>query len=158
MAFVLLMWGCAWWLAGGLHALHRGMSEDYFASAALAFFGASALAAEWAGRRLSWLDLRKMTRAHLFLMAAVGLHWFLRALSPDSAATHPLAQAGYAAWPLNFAVLFWCLHCQMRDGLTTTASPRYYGGWALMALLATWMGPRSLADIRLVIRGRAAAA
>ena len=96
-------------------------------------------AAEWAGGRLAWMELRTMTRAHLLLMFAVGVHWFVRALSPETAATHPFAQAGYLAWPFNFAVLFWCLHCQMRDGLTTTASPRYYGGWILMALLSTWM-------------------
>ena len=139
VANALLMWGCAWWLIGGVHALNHGMSRDFFPFAALMLFGVSALVAEWAGSRLAWLELRKITRAHLLLMFAIAAHWFMRAVSPETVATHPFAQAGYAAWPFNFAVLFWCLHRQMRDGLTTTASPRYYGGWILMALLATWM-------------------
>ncbi len=139
IAFLLLIWGCIWGLAGGLHAMHYGVSADYFPAAALMLFGLSALAAEFAGARLRWSDLRKITSAHLVLMTIIAAQWFMRALSPDTAATHPLAQDGFLAWPINFGVLFWSLHRQMRDGLTTTASPRYYGGWLLMALLATWM-------------------
>ena len=128
-AAVLLVWGCGWWFAAGLHALHAGMPGHYFHAAALIFTAASFAAAETAGGWLEWNNLRLITRVHLPAL-------LLGMLTIGS--RHPLQQLGVVAWPLNFAVFFWCLHWQQRDGIASLHGVRYRLGWLMLAVLATW--------------------
>jgi uncharacterized membrane protein len=128
-ATALLVWAGGWWFAGGLHALYDGMPAADFHGAALIFAAASFAAAETVGGWLAWRGLRLLTLAHLpFIALAIF----------GTGGRHPLAGLGAVAWPLSFAVFFWCVHWQARDGLTTVHGARYRFGWLLMALLATW--------------------
>ncbi len=128
-ATAILVWACGWWFAGGLHALHDGLPHNEFHSAALIFAGATFALAETVGGWLVWRGLRLLTLAHLPAIAlgtlGMGSH-------------HPLAGLGAVAWPLNFAVFFWCMHWQARDDLASVYGARYRFGWLLLALLATW--------------------
>jgi uncharacterized membrane protein len=131
-AAAVLVWGCGWWFAGGVHALHHGMASAHFLAAALPFGAASFAAAEWIGARLQWPTLRLVAALHLPALVLAMLY-----LLGDRAA-HPLAGYGALSWPLTFVVYYWCLHRRQRDGLMDLHAVCYRGGWVLMALLATW--------------------
>ena len=128
-ATVILVWAFGWWFAGGLHALHDALPHSAFHAAALIFSGATFALAETVGSWLAWAVLRLITRAHLMVIA-LGIFGI--------GSQHPLAGLGAVAWPLSFAVFFWCLHWQARDGIATVQGARYRAGWLLLALLATW--------------------
>jgi uncharacterized membrane protein len=100
-----------------------------FHAAALIFAGATFAVAETVGGWLDWRGLRLIARAHLPVIA-IGIL--------GSGRGHPLAGLGAVAWPFNFAVFFWCLHWQSRDGIATVHGVRYRCGWILLAWLATW--------------------
>jgi uncharacterized membrane protein len=105
------------------------MPAAEFHGAALIFAATSVAAAETVGGWLAWRGLRLLTLAHLpFIALAIF----------GTGGRHPLAGLGAVAWPLSFAVFFWCVHWQARDGLSTVHGARYRFGWLLMALLATW--------------------
>jgi uncharacterized membrane protein len=128
-AAVVLVWGCAMWFAGGLHALHGGVPARDFHAAAMIFTAASFGIAETAGSLLAWPALRLIVLAHLpalvLGMVTIG-------------SRHPLAQLGAVAWPFNFIVFFWCLNWQRKDELASSHEMRYRIGWLLLAVLATW--------------------
>ena len=128
-ATVILVWAVGWWFAGGLHALHDGLPQADFHGAALIFASATFALAETVGGWLDWVGLRRITLGHLpvIVLGIVG-----------GGTGHPLAGLGAVAWPLNFAVFFWCLHWQANDGIATTHGVRYRFGWILLAWLATW--------------------
>jgi len=126
---VMLLWACGWWFAGGLNALYDGVPRPHFHAAAMIFAATSFVLAETVGGWLAWASLRLITLAHLPAIV-------LGMLTIGS--RHPLAELGMVAWPLNFVVLFWCLHWQQRDGLTGLHGARYRLGWLALAVLATW--------------------
>ena len=128
-ATVMLVWAVGWWFAGGLHALHDSMPPADFHGAALIFASATFAIAETAGGWLDWRGLRLITLGHLPVIV-------LGIVAGGSG--HPLAGLGAVAWPLNFAVFFWCLHWQAHDGIATVHGVRYRFGWLLLAWLATW--------------------
>ena len=128
-ATVLLVWACGWWFAGGLHALHDGVPPAEFHAVALIFTAASFALAETIGGWLAWPGLRLIALAHLPAIV-------LGMLTIGS--RHPFAGLGAVAWPLNFAVFFWCLHWQAQDGIASVSGARYRAGWLLLAVLATW--------------------
>lgn len=128
-ATVILVWAFGWWFAGGWHALHGGLPRSELHAAALIFAGATFALAETVGGWIDWRGLRRITLAHLPLIA-LGLF--------SSGGRHPFAGLGAVAWPLSFAVFFWCVHWQARDGIATVHGVRYRLGWLLMAVLATW--------------------
>ncbi len=125
----ILVWASGWWFAGGLVALHDGVPLLHFHAAAMIFTAASFVLAETAGSWLGWRSLRLLTFMHLPAIV-FGL------LTIDS--RHPLAELGIVAWPLNFVVLFWCLHWQQRDAVTGAGDARYALGWVTLAGAATW--------------------
>ena len=130
---VILLWAFGWWFAGGWRALHDGLQPQDAQAAAVMFAAVSFALAETIGGWLGWKALRLITRAHLPLIALGILGLFANG-------QHPLAGLGLAAWPLAFAVFFWCLHWQAQDAIATVHGARYRSGWVLMAALATWEG------------------
>lgn len=133
VAPLLLGWGCLWYFIGGLHALHAHYGAHVLPRAGAIFSGVSFGAMEWLGSRLGWKALRAMTAAHVFLLA-------LLCVAMLEEAGHPLAGAGWFAWPFTFAVLYADLYRQKRDGLVFLANLPYVCGWLLLAVLATLEG------------------
>ena len=125
----ILVWASGWWFAGGLVALHDGVPLVHFHASAMIFTAASFVLAETFGSWLAWRSLRLLTFMHLpaivFGLLTIGNG-------------HPLAGLGVVAWPLNFVVLFWCLHWQQRDAVTGPGDARYGLGWLTLAGASTW--------------------
>lgn len=130
----IIAWAGAWLLVGANLAIRLAWGAPLDRLTALLVVIAAALAAaEYAGRWLSWRNLRMASIAHVPLMAAIAVLWF-----GLGAAHHPLLAGGAIAWPLAFAVHFHLVHRQLRDGLQPWHALNYRGAWILMALLATW--------------------
>jgi uncharacterized membrane protein len=102
-ADVLFAGGLLSWLAGGLGELPHLAAPNYLTAADLAFWSLSA----WL---LSELDqraqLRRAARAALFLLPVM-YAFFVSALAHVA---HPFGNAGWAAWPLSFAVFYLIAH------------------------------------------------
>jgi len=127
-------WGGFWLLVGGLHAIADLYSATVAVAIAVGWFTAVFLAAEAIGRQLRWPALRLLSLAHL--PALVVAAFTVRAVA--NGFTHPLGDGGLYAWPSSFAVYFWTLHRQQRDGLVTLHGERYSFGILLLTVLATW--------------------
>jgi len=127
----MLLWGALWWSIGGLDALYHGVERVTFTNAAALFFLASFAAAELAGRWMKWSALRNLAGFHPLVLA-------LALMAQFNHGEHLLAGLGGLAWPAGFAVAFWSMHRQEKDGIAVAASLRYAGLWTVLALAATW--------------------
>ncbi len=132
----MIGWGALWWLSVGAYAIHFQWPDAHFphsttAMAMLLFATLSFALWELSGSVLHWSKLRLICIAHVALIAVLGYVQF------QSGDTHPLADIGAIAWPLTFAVLFFTLHRQARDGVAK-GDFRYAAAWGLMIVLATW--------------------
>ena len=127
---LLPWWSVLWWYAGGLHALHYGVSSTLFPASALAFVAISSALLEFAGTRLSWPSLR-LTAGLLTL--AMGAALFSVVLS----FWRPFENGGVIAWPLALAVHFWTIHCRRRDNIDATVDVQYWIGLLAAAAVAT---------------------
>ena len=132
-----LLWAALWWSIAGVHALYHAYAWPHFVIGLLAFVAFTASAVEIVGSRLGWDDLRKLAYAHgpaLFAVAALML------LGEDARVSfaRPLANGGWWAWPLNFAIVFWIHGRQVRAGIASADNPLDRAAWVLIAVLATW--------------------
>jgi uncharacterized membrane protein len=103
IGIALFVWGLLWWFAGGLHEIGRHVPLDFLMGSALLFLAGSSGACDYLERRLAWPWL---TFPALSLLPAL----FLCALATADAGLHPFAEAGFAAWPVAFAVYYRILH------------------------------------------------
>ena len=94
---LLFVWGCVWWLAAGWREIDRWVPMEMQSAAVVAFLALSAVAFEFAERRLRWPMARFPALALLPLLLAIAL---AAAAQPRSLTTHLLANGGYLAWPL----------------------------------------------------------
>jgi hypothetical protein len=127
----MLLWGALWWSIGGLDSLKHGVEHSTLANAAALFFLTSFAAAELAGRWMNWSALRNLAGFHPLVLAIALLAQF-------NDGQHLLAGLGGLAWPAGFAVAFWSLHRQEKDGIAAALSLRYAGLWLVLGLAATW--------------------
>ena len=130
---IVMLWGVAWWLAGGLAEIDRyAANVELGAALALAAFTASVLG--WLAGRLSWPLLLRVATALLPLSAVLGLTVAARY-------SHPLSQASWLGWPLLLAAGWWLLWRldTAADDLLREALPVLHAAavW-LLALLAAW--------------------
>ncbi|MRR05910.1 MAG: DUF2339 domain-containing protein [Deltaproteobacteria bacterium] len=101
--FILLTWGLFWWFGGGLAEIDRQAAEGYRMGIVLVFLSASSLSCAILERRLAWPALAWPALALLPAM-------LLSALAMVSENLHPLADGGFAGWPLSFAGLYLILY------------------------------------------------
>jgi hypothetical protein len=80
---------------------------------------------------MNWSALRNLAGFHPLVLA-------LALLAQFNHGQHLLAGLGGLAWPAGFAVAFWTMHRQEKDGIAALASLRYIGLWLVLGLAATW--------------------
>ena len=131
--FAALLWGCAWWLIGGLHEVARAVPEQGLGGCT-AFAAVSAALFCWCGGRLRWPALR---------WAGVVLLPLTAVAATGSAVTlaHPLAQAGWLGWLPLFLLGWWMMRQleHVEEPLPADLLPGLHAGAALLlVLLAAW--------------------
>lgn len=130
---IVMLWGVAWWLIGGLAEIHNyAAAVEAGADLGLAAFTIAALCA-LAGRLL-WPLLLRVAAVLLPLSA-------LLALAAAQRFGHPLIQGAWLGWPLLLAAGWWLLWRleSAADEVLREALPGLHAGsvW-LLALLAAW--------------------
>ncbi|MCW5605913.1 MAG: DUF2339 domain-containing protein, partial [Burkholderiales bacterium] len=118
VAALLLVWGCLWWFAGGLHVVDHGVAPDAALSAGLIFVAASVALADFAGAALRWPGIR---RTYFVLLAA--MVWVAGWQCIDG--IRPAAHFGWIAWPFAAIVLYTTLARQERAGIATAAGGQH---------------------------------
>lgn len=104
---LMFLWGLGWWLYAGQQEIELRVPPPYGQSAALVFLTGTALAASELYRRTSLAPARV---AALCLLPVLGGF----AVLTRFALSHPLADGGWLAWPLGFAVLY--VICRRHEG------------------------------------------
>ena len=100
---LLLLWGAAWWLAGGAFELKRHLDRIDTPHAALAWVTASIAVALFVSRALRWPRLASVGIALLPAMA-------LAAWSDWQMARTTLENFGWLVWPLAWIVQWSALY------------------------------------------------
>ena len=131
--------GALFWLACGGHFLDHLLNRAESVHAFLAYSAASAVIANVVGVRLVWLSPRVASQLFAVIM--------LFALGADLQLRHPLAQWGWAAWPVAFAALIWIL--RREEAVFAGIRPWRHAlmFWMLVGLLTwevSWQLPRAV--------------
>lgn len=138
----VLAWGLMWWYATGLGEIQRHAPSAVVPGAWLAFVALSAAAGESLGRRAGWDLPRYQSLLLLLAMAVLGFD-MVRHFG------HPLAHAGFVAWPLAFSVYYWSLQQQEEDGLLRWLDARHaVAAWLALAFASAelaWLAEKLVA-------------
>lgn len=127
---LLFLWGLVWWCTGGLSELRQHFAEEYRLAASLVFATFTALVC-------GTLASRARMRIGLWPAFALLPVMILSALWAAASVHHPLAQGGWAAWPLAFLGLYFLLR-QHDETLTGSLSNTLHAValWLLTALVS----------------------
>ena len=101
VGWLVLGWGTAWWLTGGLVEIGSQIPEHWL-PASLVFVVASAAAAVAAAGPLGWPRLDALG----LLIPPALVAALIVALATQG---HPLDRFGWAAWPVSMAIFYGCL-------------------------------------------------
>jgi uncharacterized membrane protein len=140
---VMFFMGVAQWLFCGLVEIYGHVSHGYDASSALVFVALTALISSELSRRTS------LTLARLPALALLPAMLIFAALELVPPTTHPFDFAGWAAWPVTFAVFY--IVCRRHEGSPEGRLANYLhvvSAWLLVALLSwqlAWLIDRSAA-------------
>jgi len=124
------VWGLAWWLGAGALEIDERLALRFEPAALAAFIAFSGVLLTVAAQRLHW------SLARMASFVTVPLLWLVTA-AYAGAGRHPLADLGWAAWPLALTVQYWILYRNERpdDTLAALAHPLTA---ALMAAVLMW--------------------
>ena len=119
---LVLAWGAAWWLSGGLVEIGSQIPEHWL-PASLAFVTVSAGAAVAASGPLRWARLSVLG---LLTPPALAAALVVSLVTQD----HPLDHFGWAAWPVSLAVFYGCLFAREHalEGLAARWHAVRHGG------------------------------
>ena len=101
VGWLVLGWGTAWWLTGGLVEIGSQIPEHWL-PASLAFVVVSSGAAVAAAGPLRW---RRLDALGLLIPPVLVAALVVSLATQD----HPLDRFGWAAWPVSMAVFYGCL-------------------------------------------------
>ena len=102
VGWLVLGWGTAWWLTGGLVEIGSQIPEHWL-PASLAFVVVLSGVAVAAAGPLRW---RRLDALGLLIPPALVAALVVSLSTRD----HPLDRFGWAAWPVSMAVFYGCLH------------------------------------------------
>lgn len=130
---VALIWSLLWWSVAGIHEIDLFIRSSYELTAAIVFFGATALLLIGLARRLAWAT---PCSASIALVPALCLCALVAYLEQS----HPAARYGGLAWPFALGAAAFSLHRQ-QGGLPhrLQACAHILMLW-LLALLGAWEG------------------
>jgi uncharacterized membrane protein len=126
----LLAWGALWWAAGGLHEIHRHLTPEVRAHAALIYLASSAVAFSLISKSLEWQSARWPAYAITPIAALVLMQEFDRG-------SHPFAAWGWLAWPLAWIEHLWVLWRHERHDEDLQSWLHAAGLW-LLTVVACW--------------------
>jgi uncharacterized membrane protein len=94
---VFFLWGLGWWIFAGAHGIHEFLLQPYRVNAMVGFIAVTTLLFTLLAERRDWREGRWPAWGYMPALFALGL---------ASLATqpHPLANAGWLAWPFAFGV------------------------------------------------------
>lgn len=129
LAWIALAWGALWWVGAGLDEIDRTLPVAYRMSANLGFMALTSLAAAFVAGLSRW----PRCNAIALLLAPAMVYAFAAAFDN---ASHPLAYAGWLAWPLALLVYFGVL--RLREDYCAPLAPLLHalGLWLLAGVLA----------------------
>jgi uncharacterized membrane protein len=127
---LLLVWGALWWAVGGLHEIHRHLSPDVRAHAALIYLASSAAVFSLLSKSLSW----QIARWPAYTVAPIAAVVLLREINDGS---HPFASWGWLAWPLAWIEHLWVLRRHEQQDQALQEWLHAIGLW-LLAVVACW--------------------
>lgn len=146
LSAAMLVWSALWLYGTGLNEIDVFVERPWRFAASLALVALPLAAAEFAGRRLDWLVLRRAT-VLLPLVLAGG------AVAVLDLKRHPFADAAWFSWLAAFAGHFAVLKHQEEDGQNVWLAARHALGFCVLAALAgweaSWQLKELLPDIRL---------
>jgi len=128
---LLLAWATCFWFLAGLGWIHESFSSTQTIMGALVFAGMSSLLYELAATWLNWPALRWPALTIWVAMPfAAGMQYLH--------ATHPLANWGWAVWPMAWVCALYGLYREERDGRAVLSEPRHAVALWLPLIVATW--------------------
>jgi uncharacterized membrane protein len=138
--WLLLGWGAAWWLGGGLRELSGQLpgEQQFIATNTgehlyLIYVAASVAVLTFIARRLGWQDGRLpgfvLLPVAALTLISLDIGWDRATVAPDF---------GWLAWPLAALVFLW--HLRGAEGLGRLAAGWHAGGWWFLTALVAWNG------------------
>lgn len=131
LSAAMLAWSTLWLYGTGLNEIDTFVERPWRFAASLALIALPLAAAEFAGRRLDWLVLRRAA-VLLPLVLAGG------AVAVLDLKRHPFADAAWLSWLAAFAGHFAVLKRQEDDGENLWLAARHALGFCVLAALAGW--------------------
>ena len=128
-----LLWATAWWLYGGVAEIGRSVSSEFDYGAGIAWCGATLLLLTALRRAWSWALPGLVAAALLPAMTAISLYAAVHG--------HPLAEGGFAGWPLLIGAGYALLYALDRfpDESAASLMPWLHAGsYAALAVLGAW--------------------
>lgn len=146
LSAAMLVWSALWLYGTGLNEIDVFVERPWRFAASLALVALPLAAAEFAGRRLDWLVLRRAA-VLLPLVLAGG------AVAVLDLKRHPFADAAWLSWLAAYAGHFAVLKRQEEDGQNVWLAARHALGFCVLAAFAgweaSWQLKELLPDIRL---------
>jgi uncharacterized membrane protein len=130
-AAALFLWGVFWWSMGGTAEIEQYVPQPYGAAAILSFAALTALLSSETYRRTQ-IEAARVTA--LLLLPLM----MLCAVEAAGTLQHPLAQGGWLAWPVAFAIFYWLAH--RHEGVPGRGLAKFLqvGSAWLLGVLVSW--------------------
>ena len=138
---MLFFWGLIWWLIAGITEIGRHLDArtgserpdilEYTAAWIFVFLSLTALISSELHRRL---DIR-VARLPPFMLLPVMLSY---AALTAAGLGHPLAEGGWIAWPVAFAIFYFLCRRFEKDGANTLMPALHAGSALLLVALVSW--------------------
>ena len=145
LSAAMLAWSALWLYGTGLHEIDVFVERPWRFAASLALVALPLAAAEFAGRRLDWLVLRRAA-VLLPLVLAGG------AVAGLGLKRHPFAGAAWRSWLAAYAGHFAVLKRQEEDGENVWLAARHALGFCVLAALSGWEASWQLKELLPEIR------
>jgi uncharacterized membrane protein len=129
---LLYFWGLLWWLFTGIAEIARHVPDPYEPPSILVFLTATAVLSSELHRRL---EIEAARVPPLALLPAMFLFAVLNGVRGQA---HPLADAGWAAWPLAFAGFYFLCRRHESDQQLWPPRPLHTTSALLLIALLTW--------------------
>ncbi len=130
---ILFVWGTIWWFGSGINELDYQVSYKYEDYVIMIFIAASCLAMMVLRIRLAWPQAAWPSIILLPAMTMItfdNIGWY-----SYHSSRHVFADYGFLAWPVAFAIFYYCLYLGRESLPEKLLKLNHIGGLLLMTLL-----------------------